>query len=272
MRGILNCAESIARTGFGTMSMTPTMMESYALLIDGFSAITDETKRSYCFVDETDGFLPFGSEYAHTKANPDLCERFCYWHAHSAKRQLHPFSQTRYLSAAIAYEREICGLAQRLIDGVCQEFNAPSFPPIRDSSYLQLCVYGSSHPGSERQFAQDPHEDGHLLTFIRPTLDGLVILRGRSLEPVRLLENELAVLSGSLLTQLSDCAIPATYHAVLNPARPRKRSSLIYFANPDGTQEFVGFRRRQRVDLFRAMNDRHTGFGNKPIFQQPELA
>lgn len=272
MPGILNCAESIARTGFGTISMTPTMMESYASLVDGFSAIPEETKRSYCFVDDTDGFLPFGAEYAYAKTNPDLCERFCCWHAHSPGRQSHPFSQTPYLRAAMAYEYEISALAQRLIDGVCLEFNAPSFPSIRDSSYLQLCVYGSSHPRSERQFAQDPHEDGHLLTFIRPTQDGLVILRGRYLEPVRLLENELAVLSGSLLTQLSDCAIPATYHAVLNPAQPRKRSSLIYFANPDSSQEFVGFRRRQRVDLLRAMNDRHTGFGNRPISRQPELA
>ncbi|WP_245644066.1 2OG-Fe(II) oxygenase [Paraburkholderia oxyphila] len=272
MSSIQDCAGSIARTGFGTIPMTATMMESYALLVGGFSAISEETKQSYCFVDDTDGFLPFGSEYAHVKTNPDLCERFCYWHSHVSRRQSHAFSKDCYLSVAMAYEREISSLAQGTIDGVCQEFGAPSFPSIRDSSYLQLCVYSPSQLGNQRQFAQDPHEDGHLLTFIRPNLDGLVILRGRSVEPVRLLENELAVLSGSLLTQLSDCAIPAIYHAVLNAHRPRKRSSLIYFVNPDRTETFVGLRRGQRVDLSTTMNDHHTGFGNRPIAHQPEKA
>ncbi|MFT0168414.1 hypothetical protein ACLKMY_05190 [Paraburkholderia mimosarum] len=152
MSDIQSCAEAIARTGSGIIPMTMAMMESYASLIDGFPAIPEETKRSYRFDDETDGFLPFGSEYAHADT-----------------------------------------------------------------------------------------------------------------KPVRLLENELAVLSGSLLTQLSDCAIPATYHAVLNPDRPRQRSSLIYFANPDGAEELIGFCRKKRVDLSRSMNVHHTRFGNRPI-------
>lgn len=270
MPDIQNCAKAIAQTGFGTIPMTVTMMESYALLVDGFAGISEETKRNYRFIDDTDGFLPFGSEYAHVKANPDLCERFCYWHAHVDKRQAHAFSRDSYLQAAMTYEQEISNLAQNIIDGIYQEFEAPTLPSIRESSYLQLCVYTSTHLDHGRQFAQDPHEDGHLLTFIRPNRDGLVILRGSSLEPVRLLENELAVLSGSLLTQLSDCAIPATYHAVLNPKQPRQRSSLVYFVNPNGVDDLIGFRRKKRVDLSKTMNDHHTGFGNHPIPLQLE--
>ena len=87
MSSIENCAKAIAQTGFGTISMTETMMENYALLVDGFPCVPAETKHSYRFADDTDGFLPFGSEYAHTQTNPDLCERFCYWHAHVTKRQ-----------------------------------------------------------------------------------------------------------------------------------------------------------------------------------------
>lgn len=265
MPHIKNCAEEIARTGFGIIPMTATMRDNYSLLLDGFPGIEQETKDTYSFAAETDGFLPFGSEYAHVRKNPDLCERFCYWHAHSGRRQDHPFSQSPYLRAAAAYESEISRLAQGVIEGICYEFGAPPLASIRDRSYLQLCVYGQTPPPRERKFAQDPHEDGHLLTFIRPNRDGLVILRGSALEPVRLLENELAVLSGSLLTQLSDCAIPATYHAVLTPTQPVQRSSLVYFANPSSADTLIGFRRRKPIDLSGAMNAHHTGFGNLPI-------
>ncbi|WP_454919172.1 2OG-Fe(II) oxygenase family protein [Xanthobacter sediminis] len=265
MSHIQNCAEALARTGFGTIPMTVEMRKNYLLLVDWFLAVTTKIKETYSFSEDTDGFLPFGSEYAHVSDNPDLCERFCYWHTHSNKRQDHPFSQSPYLRAAAAYESEITGLAQQIINGICREFGAPPLASIRDSSYLQLCVYGQNPLPSERQFAQDPHEDGHLLTFIRPNRDGLVILRGSALEPVRLLENELAVLSGSLLTQLSDCAIPATYHAVLVPSQPIQRSSLVYFVNPSSSDAFIGFRRKKPINLLATMNAHHTGFGNCPI-------
>jgi hypothetical protein len=111
-----------------------------------------------------------------------------------------------------------------------------------------------------------PHiEDGHMLSFIKPTRDGLVLVRGSSLEPVRLLENEIAILAGSLLTELSDYAIPAAYHAVLTPRTPMPRSSLIYFVNPDAEQQLTGFFRHQPIDLNAAVNARHTGFGNHPL-------
>jgi isopenicillin N synthase-like dioxygenase len=265
MPHIKNCAEAIARTGFGIIPMTAAMTQNYSLLVEGFPEIAREIKETYSYAEDTDGFLPFGSEYAHVRNNPDLCERFCYWHTHNNRRQDHPFSQSPYLRAAAGYESEISGLAQAVIDGICKEFGAPPLTSIRNSSYLQLCVYGQNLSPSERQFTQDPHEDGHLLTFIRPNRDGLVIFRGGSMEPVRLLENELAVLSGSLLTQLSDCAIPATYHAVLSPSRPIKRSSLVYFANPSSADAFIGLRRKKPIDLSATMNTHHTGFGNRPI-------
>lgn len=104
-----------------------------------------------------------------------------------------------------------------------------------------------------------------MLSFIKPTREGLVLMKGRSLEPVRLLENEVAVLAGSLLTELSDHAVPAAYHAVLAPSKPVARSSLIYFANPNPDQLLSTFYRQKPIDLGSTVNARHTGFGNQPI-------
>lgn len=79
------------------------------------------------------------------------------------------------------------------------------------------------------------------------------------------MENEVAILAGSLLTELSDCAIPSMFHAVLTPRRPMPRSSLIYFVNPDSEQELTSFFRHQPIDLKNAANTRHTSFGNHPL-------
>lgn len=166
------------------------------------------------------------------------------------------------------FERQISELAQALMDGICSEFGVSPLAPFRSASYMQLCVYGVQAPNIERRFAQDPHEDGHMLSFIKPSREGLVLVKGRSLEPVRLLENEVAVLAGSLLTELSDHAIPAAYHAVLSPQKPMARSSLIYFANPSSEQALTSFFRRQPIDLNSTVNARHIGFGNQPIQQR----
>jgi hypothetical protein len=265
MTHIKACCASIARTGFGILQISEAMLQDYKKIVDGYSAISPATKASFSFAKDTDGFFPLGAEYSSLENQPDLCERFCYWPAHSSKRKAFEFTRSEFFAAVEAFEQRISELAQELMDGVCAEFGATSLTALRAASYLQLCVYGASSGPGERQFAQDPHEDGHMLSFIKPTRDGLVLVRGSSLEPVRLLENEVAILAGSLLTELSDYAIPAAYHAVLTPRIPMTRSSLIYFVNPDPEQELTGFFRHRTIDLKSAINARHIGFGNQPL-------
>lgn len=265
MNHIKACCKSVAQTGFGTLQISEAMLLDYKKIVEGYSAISPATKASFSFAKDTDGFFPFGAEYSSLEDQPDLCERFCYWPAHSSKRRAFEFTRSEFFAAVNAFEQQISELAQELMDGICAEFGATSLNSLRATSYLQLCVYGANSGSGQRQFAQAPHEDGHLLSFIKPTRDGLVLVRGSSLEPVRLLENEVAILAGSLLTDLSDYAIPAAYHAVLTPRRPMPRSSLIYFVNPDAEQELRGFFRHQPIDLKSAANARHTGFGNQPL-------
>ena len=259
------CCDSILRTGFGTLPMSSSMKNSMESMVRDFSDIDEHTKKQYQFESETDGFLPFGSEYAKHVEQPDLCERFCYWHTHASVRREHEFSHSPFIQAARRYEEEMSPVAQQLMDLICSEFGVESVGDIRATSYLQLCVYGRDIPREGRKFAQDPHEDGHLLTFVKPNRDGLVLVRGSHLEPVRLLENELAVMSGSLLTVISDYAIPAAYHAVLTPPENVGRTSLVYFVNPRTDQPLRGFHRREHVDLSVPLNQRHTGFGNKTL-------
>lgn len=265
MTPIKTCCESITRSGFGTLQISDAMLRDYKKIVDGYSTISLATKKSFSFKQDTDGFFPFGAEYSSVENQPDLCERFCYWPVHAPKRMAFEFTRSDFCAAVNTFERQMSELAQELMDSICNEFGVSPLAPFRSASYVQLCVYDAQTASSERQFAQDPHEDGHMLSFIKPTREGLVLVRGGTLEPVRLLENEMAVLAGSLLTELSDYAIPAAYHAVLAPQRPAARSSLIYFANPNPEHGLTSFFRRQPIDLNSAVNARHTGFGNQPI-------
>ena len=217
MFNLKNCCESIVKSGFGIIEMPPSMLEAFRRVTTEFAHVDAIDKASFSFPLDTDGFLQFGYEYAKLDEHPDLCERFCYWHAHSINRQHHTFTASRFMEAIRSYETKIHVLAQELMNAISEEFDSKSLSSIRTSSYLQLCAYARSIPRNDRKFAQDPHEDGHLISFIKPDREGLVLVRGESLEPVRLLENEIAVLAGSLLTDLSDQAIPAAYHAVLTP-------------------------------------------------------
>lgn len=265
MTQIKKCCESIVRSGFGILQIPEAMLQDYKQIVDGYSSISDATKASFSFSQDTDGFFPFGAEYSSIEGHPDLCERFCYWPAHASKRIGFEFTRSSFFAAVDIFEQQISELAQELMDGICDEFGVSPLAPFRSASYVQLCVYGAQAENIERRFVQDPHEDGHMLSLIKPTREGLVLVKGGSLEPVRLLENEIAVLAGSLLTELSDHAIPAAYHAVLAPRRPVARSSLIYFANPNPGQVLTSFFRKHSIDLNGAVNARHTGFGNQPI-------
>lgn len=265
MSQVKQCCESLIRTGFGRLELPSEALLDLNQLLDGFYKVEQTTKQSYSFVQDTDGFLPFGSEYALIETHPDLCERFCYWPARRAQRQEHPFSQSAFVHAAERYAAVLSQLAEQVLAALCDEFDAAPLPSTRAASYLQLCAYGELRPDNTRRFAQDPHEDGHLLSFIKPNQEGLVLVKGRDLEPARLLKNEVAILAGSLLTKLSDNAIPAAYHAVLMPEKPTRRSSLVYFVNPAEDQPYNGLVRQRPVTLREEMLARHTGFGNHAL-------
>jgi isopenicillin N synthase-like dioxygenase len=259
------CSRSIIGTGFATIQMSPELLANFTYLTGAFHTIDESTRNGFSFPADTDGFLPFGSEYSIDNHQPDLCERFCYWPSNLSKRLHHPFSQSSFMHAAQAYEAEMSQIADAIMREICVAFDAQALDTMRAASYLQLCAYSALEQTTRRKFAQAPHEDGHLLSFIKPTRDGLVLVKGQEIEPVRLLENELAVLSGSLLTELSDQAIPASYHAVLTPHHSVRRSSLIYFTNPNVNQNLVGFYRKAPLSLMKVMNARHTEFGNRNL-------
>ncbi|RBL65750.1 2OG-Fe(II) oxygenase, partial [Pseudomonas sp. MWU13-2625] len=153
--------------------------ELFELVEDGYASLPATSKMSFRFDDRADGFLPQGQEYAENSPDkPDLCERFCYWYRHRQEHREYDIHSTRFYRGISRYEAEISDLGQRILDEVARHYSQPTIPVGRLDSYVQLCIYEAHHRRADRIFLQEPHVDGHLLTFISNTSQGLALNSG----------------------------------------------------------------------------------------------
>ncbi|MDM0034750.1 2OG-Fe(II) oxygenase family protein [Variovorax sp. J22P271] len=256
---------SLITHGYAVMKMPMTAQIAVWSTLDGISRVPKEQSRDFCFPDRTDGFLLKGGEHAKYTENVDLCDRFCYWHKHRGLHSGHPFVDTPVYKDIQKSESELWSLSQRIVSGLWDFFRNEDQMIIRDSSYVQLCMYENGHQVDDRGYLQDRHEDGHLITLIKPTRDGLVIFLSDEEVPVHLADDEIIVITGSLLTLLSDGKIPTMYHAVRNPKMELSRKSLVYFAIPDLGQPYTTLLEKKTINIASIADESHRAFGNAPL-------
>ncbi|CAI1722813.1 Uncharacterised protein [Serratia quinivorans] len=259
-------ASRLIRDGYAYIKMPETLNLAFNQITKTYESVDNNQKQAFSFPEKTDGFLPLGSEYASSPERPDLCERFCYW---SGRRELHrgfDVTDSDFYKGVSAYETAVNPIAQDLLDAVCQNLGGPAQPRVKDSSYLQFCAYKPDLRRAEREYLQDPHEDGHLLTFIKPTSPGLMLFTREGLVPATPAADEMVVLAGSLLEVLTDGEVRAMHHAVKKPDAPVFRKSLMYFVNPNwAVKNATSLVNNQQVDLARLADLHHMGFGNNQL-------
>lgn len=259
-------ASRLIRDSYVYFKMPYALLAHFDRIAAAYDQLDRRQKLAFSFPEQTDGFLPFGLEYSETPERPDLCERFCYW---SARRDVHrefSLARTPFYREMAAYETCINAIAQDLLDAICENLGGTPQQPVKESSYLQFCAYERHHCRHDRAYLQDPHEDGHLLSFIRPTGPGLILLPDSA--PVSALprSDEMIVLAGSLLEALTDGEVPAMPHAVEHPRTHIRRQSLMYFVNPDLSAGHAStIVRRRPVDLRALAERRHVAFGNRAL-------
>lgn len=233
--------------------------------LDSIDEVSAEQRVEFSFPDRTDGFLPIGGEHAKYTDYIDLCDRFCFWNKYRSTHENIDFAQSDFYQNIAECEDVLSTLASDLISGIWSFFQHPEHIKIRDHSYVQLNVYGNSQQENDREYLQDRHEDGHLITLIKPTRDGLVIFPNDVKTKVRLADDEIIVITGSLLTHLSDGQIPPMYHAVENPMMQVSRKSLVYFAIPDLTKSYTSLLAKSAVNLASLADESHRAFGNTSL-------
>ncbi|MCW2314400.1 2OG-Fe(II) oxygenase family protein [Rhodoferax antarcticus] len=251
--------------GFATLKLDNQAQASVWAALDSITHVPSHAKAQFCFPDRTEGFLSMGGEHAKYTDNVDLCDRFCFWHKHRAFHESYELSTTSFYSSVANSEALLWALAQELIDGLWSFFHNNDSIHVRNHSYVQLCAYENAYQVGDRKYMQDRHEDGHLVTLIKPTRDGLVIFPNDVETPVHLADDEVLVITGSLLTALSDGQIPPMYHAVKNPKMAVSRKSLVYFAIPDLSQTYTTLLGKKPLNVAALANESHRAFGNTAL-------
>lgn len=212
----------------------------------------------------SDGFMGVGSEYSNINNKADLCRRFCYWNCR------HEFNKERGVTDADVYmlarglESRMSIIAQAMMSRILYNFDLRNDFSGREYSYLQACLYEKSNAVQNRMYAQEPHEDGHFLTFITADSGGLSLHNGKTEEEVSFARNEFIAIAGSALSILSDHAIRSIYHSVKSGFE-EKRISVVYFINPDLRENYTSFYQSNLINFMEHIQKNHISFGNSVI-------
>jgi isopenicillin N synthase-like dioxygenase len=238
-REYASAAESLIVRGFALLcddgELLP-MVRDVFLMGRGFFAQGLEAKLSAADSLRLEGYRPMGAEYSQTLEHPDLCESFSVWRWNATAPEVSRWSTGNGLHAALslalpAYAR----IANGVLEALRRRLNPQGHTfDAAEASYLQVNHYRPRE--FAREFLQEIHEDGHVLTIHTASGPGLEISSGGGFIPIDTADDELLLLPGTLLTLLTGGAIAPLFHRVRNH-RDAVRQSLLYFVNPSVASE-----------------------------------
>ena len=223
-----------------------------------------EVKQRHAAVTTMTGWRSVGVEYSQSPDRPDLNETFCFRLRDDDQRDA--TRETPLL--------EYCRDAQRVLDAVAAAaldelahhlgvLHRVDHVRTAQESWLQL---NWSRPASApREFIQDAHEDGHLITLLLADAPGLEV-RDRRAGWVGVMPGPQRVIcfAGECGALLTDDAVSPMQHRVRAHADVPTRLSVAYFVNPDLDQQldpWVPGVRNQGVDLLRWGQENPARFG-----------
>jgi len=203
---------------------------------DDFFARQPGEKRRFERADILEGYRALGAEHSGPLDRPDLNETFSLVLRNMARKDIEPWAATNPLHRALrAAAPRYAALVDAILDGLRSSIN-PQGDRVAsaDFSYFQLNYY---RPKNERRdFLQDVHEDGHLLTVVTSRQPGLEAQLGGRFEAVNFARDEVLVMPGSILTLMTGGRIRPLPHRVRNVRNVATRASLMYFANASVTR------------------------------------
>lgn len=227
-----------------------------------YFARPDEQKLRNASACRTFGYRPPGQEYGETEDRPDLNESFTYWHD---RDDLVPHSDEipELMTALAGWRDEVAPLVEHVIDQLAQVYDGQPFA-FRNASHLQMNGY--TDDVTERDLAQDLHEDAHLITVHYANAPGLEVQVDGETVPVETDPHSVLLFAGSILTELTDGDIAPLYHRVRQTHDPSRRS-LMYFVNPSLNEPVHPWRGRSS-DLRDQIRSNPERFGLSTV---PEL-
>lgn len=221
----------ILETGYAKTTLSPSEIAKLRQAFEAgreLFAMPDEMKLVHMSADMNHGFRPMGVEYSQSKDRPDLNESFSMWYDRS---DLIPKAEEigPLIGAWNVYREFLDSLVQAVAVTLARRFGARKAVDFKSASYLQMNSY--SYITEKREFLQDMHEDGHMMTVHYANAPGLEVKTGSGACALDIDRESILFMPGSVLTELTSGTVPPLYHQVRNH-RIVGRASLQYFVNP----------------------------------------
>ena len=235
-------------------------------LTDEFFARPAAEKQRYARPAWVEGYRELGPEYSQVPERPDLTESFSAWNRNRARPELALWASGCPLHGALREASDLLGgMMRTLFAAMAEHFAASGIAPelhFHNATYIQLNHYEPARHA--RELLQDPHEDGHLVTLVQTNAPGLEIEIDGRFVPVQTAADELLLMPGSLLSLMTGYRVKPLYHQVRNSRRAERRSSLLYFVNPEIDQAlapWVANERNRGIDIIARANAAPKQFG-----------
>lgn len=228
--------DQILTSGVATVRLSGAEAELLAGLYresGAFFALDAERKLRYGVPNRNTGYRPHGYAHAGYPDKPDLNDSFLYWRNRSEpvpnQEEIAPF-----LAAFEGWRAVAARIVSDLINSLRERYGYEPQLPFEDASVLQVNSFGAP---TEEELLQQPHEDAVLLTVISTSAPGLEEVIGDISKPLEFAPDEVLVMPGSVLTEMTGGEIPPLYHLARNHGVV-DRKSIMYFVSPD-TANFI---------------------------------
>ena len=224
-----------------------------------------EDKLAHGSKDHNYGYRPFGIEYSITPDRPDMNECFTLW---ASRLDLIPNAEgiADLNDSFLSWRDSLAPLVGAVLDEIAATFDGARAPEFEKASYLQINYCLPTPP--ERDLLQDKHEDGHMVTVLHANGAGLEIFLGTDDEATPMLPaaDEVVIMPGSVLTELSGGAIPPLYHQVRNHGLD-DRQSIMYFVNPEVDAPLYAWTDKDQTgkDIREHVQNAPSQFGLPPV-------
>lgn len=161
-------------------------------------------------------------------------------------------------ASLLAWQEIVAGISAAILAALARHFGNEDDLAFRAASSVQINDYAAGP--EDRECLQDRHEDGHVLTLVHGTRPGLEIFVDGAPRASETAADELLVMPGSILSELTGQRIAPLFHQVRNLRLPDRQSAM-YFVNPEldkPVRPWVGDR---GDDLREMIRNRPNGFG-----------
>lgn len=230
-----------------------------SLLDEGtsFFGRSQAAKESCSSADGNHGYRPMGREYSITPDRPDVNESFSLW---SDRLDLIPAHEElgSFGGSLLAWQEAVAGISTAILRALARHFGSADELPFRSASSVQINSYAVGPDG--RECLQDRHEDGHVLTLVHGTKPGLEIFVDGVPRAIDTAGDELLVMPGAILSELTGDRIGPLFHQVRNLRLPG-RQSVMYFVNPELDEPVRPWVGDRDDDLREVVRNRPSAFG-----------